>query len=94
MRNKKQFTTKVNTLYNDYQAVEQALQKQMIYAVPVEYLDALRNTDTSMINDTIPIIAQYLQTNYGRVADQKLIYKEDKLKTFVYDLDTPYRFCL
>ena len=66
----------------------------MIYAVPVEYLDALRNTDTSMINDTIPIIAQYLQTNYGRAADQKLIYKEDKLKTFVYDLDTPYRFCL
>ena len=58
--------------YNSCQAVEQALRKQIIDAIPSEYLDALRNTDTDMINDSIPDIIHYLQTNFGRVTDQGL----------------------
>ena len=57
-------------MYNECQAVEQALRKQLIDAIPAEYIDALRNTDTDMINDSIPDIIQYLQTNFGRVTDQ------------------------
>ena len=41
------------------------LQSQITEAVPAEYLDLLRNVDTDMINDTIPDIILYLQTNYG-----------------------------
>ena len=37
----------------------------IIDAVPAEDLDTLRNTDTGMINDTIPDIIQYLQSNFG-----------------------------
>ena len=58
-------------------------------AIPAEYLDALRNTDTDMINDSIPTIIQYLQTNFGRVTDQELSDKEDEVKKISYDLATP-----
>lgn len=30
-----------------------------------------------------------MKTNYERVSDQELSYKEDKVKTFVYNLATP-----
>jgi len=75
--------------YNECQAVEQALRKQLIEAIPAEYLDSLRNTDTNMINDSIPDIISYLQTNFWRVADQELSDKEDEVKNFSYDLSTP-----
>ena len=60
---------KTKHLYNECQSLEQALRKQIIDAIPAEGLDSLRNTDTDMINETTPVIIQYLQTNYGRVAD-------------------------
>ena len=40
-------------LYNECQAVEQALRNQLIEAIPPEYLEYLRNVDSDMINDTI-----------------------------------------
>ena len=46
--------------YNECQAAKQTLRKQIIDAVPAEYLDTLRNTDTDMIHNTIPDIIQYL----------------------------------
>ena len=75
--------------YNKCQAVEQALRKQLIEAIPAEYLDSLRNTDTDMIHDSIPAIIVYLQTNFGRITDQELSDKEDEVKTCSYDLSTP-----
>ena len=42
--------------YNVCQSVQQALRKQIIDAIPAEYLDAFRNIDTDMINDSIPDI--------------------------------------
>ena len=75
--------------YNECQAVEQALRKQLIEGIPAEYLDSLRNTDTDMINDSIPDISLYLQTNFGRITDQELSDREDEVKKFSYDLATP-----
>ena len=75
--------------YNECQAVEQALRKQLIEAIPAEYLDSLRNTDTDMINDSIPDIILYLQTQFGLVTDQELSDKEDEVNFFCYDLTTP-----
>ena len=74
--------------YNTCQAVEQALRKQIIDAIPAEYLDALRKTDTDMINDSIPDIIQYLRTNFGRVTDQHLSDKEGEVKKNCFDLAT------
>ena len=55
----------------------------------MENLDALRNTDADMINETIPVIIQYLKTNDERVTNEELRYKKNELKTFDYNLDTP-----
>ena len=74
--------------YNECQAVEQALGKQLIEAIPAEYLDSLRNTDTYMIHDSIPDIILYLQTNFGWATDQELSDKEDEVKN-CNDLSTP-----
>ena len=69
--------------------MEQALRSQVIEAIPEEYLNALRNVDTDMVNNTIPAIIMYLQTNYGRITDQELSDKEDEIKGMVYDPNTP-----
>ena len=55
------------------------LRKHLIEAIPVEYLDYLGNTDTDMINDSIPDIILY----FGRIMDQELSNKEDKVKKLV-----------
>ena len=55
----------------------------------MENLDALRNTDADMINETIPVIIQYLKTNDERVTNEELRYKKNEFKTFDYNLDTP-----
>ena len=41
-------------LYNEYQAVEQALCGQITSAIRPEYPNVLRNPDIDMINNTIP----------------------------------------
>ena len=75
--------------YNACQAVEQVLREQNIDAIPAEYLDAFRNTDTDMINDSIPDLIQYLQSNFRWVTDQELSDKEGEVNNFSYDLATP-----
>ena len=50
-------------LYNETQAVEQALRQQLQEAIEPEYLDAMRDVHTHMIQDTIPNIIDYLQKN-------------------------------
>ena len=76
-------------IYWECQAVEQALRNQIIEAIDKDYLDALRNNHTDMINDPIPDIFDYLTTNYGQITEQELSDKEDALKTLVYDPTQP-----
>ena len=76
-------------LYNECQAVEQALRNQIIDAVPPEYLDSLRNSDTDMINDSIEEIITFLQTNYCRLTPEELSDREDELKKTIFDPQQP-----
>ena len=76
-------------VYNECQAVEQALRNQLIDAIPAEYLDSLRNVDSDMINDSIPDIITFLQTNYCQLTDQELSDREDKLKNSVFNPEDP-----
>ena len=75
--------------YYECQAVEQALRNQIIEAVEPEYLDALRNVDTDMINESIPEIFIFLQETYGRITEEELVEKEDTLRQLVYDPHQP-----
>ena len=50
---------------------------------------SLRNSDTDMINCSIPDLITFLQTNYCRLTDQELSDKEDKLKATVFDPQQP-----
>ena len=61
--------------YYECQAVEQTLCTQIIEAVEPEYLDALRNVDTDMINESIPEIFSFLQETYGRITEEELVEK-------------------
>ena len=45
--------------YYEYQVVEQVLSTQIIESIEPEYLDALRNVDTNMINESIPEIFDF-----------------------------------
>ena len=72
-------------VYNECQAVEQALRNQLTDAIPDEYLDALRNVDSDMINDSIPDIITFLQTNYCQLTEQELSDREDRLKNSVFN---------
>ena len=72
-------------LYNEYQAIEQALRQQLIEAVEPEYLDALRDPTTHMIQYNIPDIIEHLQLTYGFLTDEDISDSEDVLKQLVYD---------
>ena len=42
-----------------------------------------------MINDSIPAIFQFLQSNYGCITEEQLVEKEDELRQYVYDPQLP-----
>ena len=72
-------------LYNECQAVEQALRQQLVEAVESDYLDALRNPHTDMVQSSIPTIIDHLRNNYGSITDEELSDREDALKALIYD---------
>ena len=69
--------------------MEQALCTQIIEAVEHEYLDALHHINTDMINETIPEILEFLQTNYGRITEEELVQKEEDLCNYDYNPQAP-----
>ena len=71
------------------QAVEQALYSQIIEAIEPDYLDALGNINTDMINESIPEIFEYLQVNYDQITAEDMVSKEDDLKNYAYDPQEP-----
>ena len=75
--------------YLECQAVEQALRVQLIEAVDPVYLDALRNSDTDMINEDLPKIMDHLMSNYGQVTLEDMHNKEQEVILMTYDPNTP-----
>jgi len=69
------------------QAVEQALRVQLIDAVDSVYLDALRNSDTDMIHDSLPDIMDHLMKMYGHITLEDMHDKEqDLISTILMNL--------
>ena len=75
--------------YLECQAVEQALRVQLIEAVDSIYLDALQNSDTDMIHDSLPKIMDHLMKNYGQVTLEDMHDKEQEVISMTYDPATP-----
>ena len=72
-------------LYNECQAVEQALRQQTIDAIESDYLEAIRNDFTGMVQESIPDIIQHLTKTYGFVSEEDLSDRDDELKNYAYD---------
>ena len=71
--------------YLECQAVEQALCVQLIKAVDAIYLDALRNSVTDMIHESLPKIMDHLMKNYGHFTFEDMHDKEHDLIAMHYD---------
>ena len=54
-------------LFNECQAVENALRHQIIEAIDSDYLRPLRNDITDTITSSIPTIFDFLRNNYGKL---------------------------
>ena len=65
--------------YLECQAIEQALQVQLIEAIDPIYLDALRNSNTDMIHKSLPKIMEHLMKKYGQVTLKNMHDKEQSL---------------
>ena len=76
-------------LYWQCQGVEQALRNQIEQAIETDYLQALRNSTTDMLDAKIPDIIEYLQNTYGKITEQELSDREEDLKKYVYDTAEP-----
>jgi hypothetical protein len=72
-------------LYNECQAVEQALRQQIIDAVEADYLEALREEYTEMVKSSFPDIIKHLRETYGFISDEDLAEREFNLKAYIYD---------
>ena len=68
--------------------VEQVLKVQSIETIPSEYIDSLRDHDTSMLIESIPTIMSYLQKSYYRITPEQLWEMEQTMKRLYYDPDT------
>ena len=71
-------------MYNQYQAIELALCKQIAEAIEPDYVSGLRNIVTNMIPTYIPSICNFLQTTYGRCSPMELIQKQDDVKDSIH----------
>ena len=75
--------------FHECQAVEQALRQQLIAAIEPDYLEALRDPITCMLQETIPNIKEYLLETFGHITPQELADREEEIKNFAYDPTKP-----
>ena len=71
--------------FNECQAVEAALRKQIVEAIDGEYLQALRNPVTDTITNSILDIFDFLKRSYGRLSPGQLKQKETVIDNLVFD---------
>ena len=76
-------------LTTECNAVEDALKKQLINAIPSVYTAALRDDSTDMIASSIPDIIAYLQREYCKLTPEEFNDRETELKSFVHDPENP-----
>ena len=78
----------VRCQYNEMQAIELCLRKQVVMAIEDQYLQALRNPITDTIQCSIYDVFEFLKRSYGRLSPDQLKAKENLVDIFVYDPST------
>ena len=58
--------------YNEVQAVELTLRKQVVTVIEEEYVQALRNPITDTIQCSIYDVFEFLKQSYGRLSPEQL----------------------
>ena len=76
-------------LFNECNNLEQALRQQIVKSIDDTYLTALQNRQTNTIDVSIPVIIDYLFSNYGRVTPAILQHEEKLVKEMFYDPTHP-----
>ena len=72
-------------LFDEFNHVESILRTQLIEAVPVIYLEPLRDETSNMISNSILDIIDYLQNNYRKLTVEEVNDREYALKNTVFN---------
>ena len=75
--------------YTNCQHLEATLRNQLTTALDYDILDGLRDRITNTVTSTIPAIIKYLFEEYGELAPDDLLAKEDNIKNYVYNPALP-----
>ena len=75
--------------YTNCQHLEATLHNQLTTAFDYNILDGLRNHITNTVTSSIPAIIKYLFEEYGELAPDDLLAKEDDIKNYLYDPALP-----
>ena len=76
-------------VFKEVNAVDQALIQQIIKAVEPDFLSALRNHTTNIINMPVLNVLDYLGNTYGNVTEEMLQEREDRVSRMSYSLSQP-----
>ena len=62
---------------------------QIVKAIKPEYIDGLRDSATNMINNSIPDIIDYLQSNYGEMTLEESNLREKDIENMILNPSGP-----
>ena len=74
--------------YNECQAIENTLRKQLIKAIDETYTRPLRDPTTDMIISSITVIFNFLQLTYGKLSPSQLKQRENTVDDLIFDPST------
>ena len=83
-------------LYKEWKNVEKALLCHAQNALENKYIEPMINEDTGLIEDDLPTVLTYLDTNYGKVLSEEVKQKESEVLSTSFNPADPIvvLFCL
>ena len=82
-------------LFRECKNVEKVLLRHVQNALEHKYIEPLINEDTGLVEQDLPSVLQYLDTNYGKVSSEEVKSKESEVLKFSFNpadpMVTPHR---
>ena len=76
-------------VYRECKNVEKALLRHVQNALDHKYIEPLLNDDTGLIEDDLPTVLEYLDTNYGKVPSEEVKQKESEVLAMSFNPADP-----
>ena len=70
-------------IFRECQAIQKSLKQQQVQAIPIVYLEILRDSITNTIDRSIRGIIQHLFDTYGNMTSQKIAEETEKATSFI-----------